>query len=452
MALYADRVKDTSVSTGTGAITLANSAPTGFQTFATAFGVSDITVAYCIADQTGNNWEVGTGVFNGTTGLTRETVLGSSNSGSLVNFTSGTKDVFCTAPAKYLEPGGGYTVNTSANVDLNAASTYNQFFIGGSSSATLPDVTTLPLGYTVHIVNQTSSTLLVDADGTTIFLIPINTGALFTCIRVTIPQDTAWVYATSDLWSTGDGSSAGNTGISGIGAAVHTSGATLSNVANLSTNGPTLLQNGSGSLSIVNGGSTASTLQIIGQTASLGRNRIFSSPALRITAGSTNPITFRTAASATDVDGDGNEQFRVANTASAVNYVQVTGGAAGTGAAVSARGSDSSLALVLQAQGASGTIGFGNTTALNNQAFRVSTGSAVNTGNLLLVTGAAAGSAPSLAAISGTSGTDANIDLALTPKGTGNVRFGTYTGTILTPTGYVEIKDSGGTVRRLLVG
>jgi hypothetical protein len=73
-------------------------------------------VAYCIADQTGNNWEVGTGVFNGTTGLTRVTVLASSNGGSLVNFSGGTQDVFCTAPAKYLD------TFTSANQGVVPAS------------------------------------------------------------------------------------------------------------------------------------------------------------------------------------------------------------------------------------------------------------------------------------------------------------------------------------------
>jgi hypothetical protein len=58
------------------------------------------------------------------------------------------------------------------------------------------------------------------------------------------------------------------------------------------------------------------------------------------------------------------------------------------------------------------------------------------------------GGAPAIS----TQGGDADIDLTLTPKGAGNVRFGTYTGTILTPTGYITIKDSGGTTRRLLVG
>jgi len=116
MALYADRVKDSTSITGTGAITLSGTAPTGFQSFATAFGASPQTVAYCIADQTGNNWEVGTGVFNGTTGLTRVTVLASSNGGSLTNFSGGTQDVFCTAPAKYLD------TFTSANQGVVPAS------------------------------------------------------------------------------------------------------------------------------------------------------------------------------------------------------------------------------------------------------------------------------------------------------------------------------------------
>ena len=109
MALYADRVKDSTSITGTGAVTLSGTAPTGYQTFATAFGSTALTVAYCIQDQPnaitgipGPNWEVGTGVFNGTTGLTRVTVLASSNAGALVSFTGGTQDVFCTAPAAYL--------------------------------------------------------------------------------------------------------------------------------------------------------------------------------------------------------------------------------------------------------------------------------------------------------------------------------------------------------------
>ena len=137
------------------------------------------------------------------------------------------------------------------------------------------------------------------------------------------------------------------------------------------------------------------------------------------------------------------EQMRVAHTASAVNYVQVTGAATGSSPTISVQGSDASAGLVLLSKSAS--IIFQTRTAQGRSFNVLDTGAPVN---YLQVQGNTATNAPILSA----QGTDTNIDLTLTPKGTGNVRFGTYTGTILTPTGYVEIKDSGGTVRRLLVG
>jgi hypothetical protein len=100
MPYIADRVKDTTTSTGTGAITLAGAAPTGFRTFSAAFGAC--VVGYCIDDGAGN-WEVGKGMFNGTTGLSRDVVRSSSNAGALVNFGAGTKTVFCTATAELLD-------------------------------------------------------------------------------------------------------------------------------------------------------------------------------------------------------------------------------------------------------------------------------------------------------------------------------------------------------------
>jgi hypothetical protein len=106
MALYADRVKQSLGVTGTGTVTLTLATTgNGYQSFLTAFGTGTQTVAYCIADQSGPNWEVGTGSYNGSANtLARTTVLASSNGGSLTNFSGGTQDVFCTAPAKYLEP------------------------------------------------------------------------------------------------------------------------------------------------------------------------------------------------------------------------------------------------------------------------------------------------------------------------------------------------------------
>ena len=93
-----DRVKETTTTTGTGTVTLAGAA-TGFQSFA-AIGNSNSTY-YTIVAQTGTEWEVGVGTYTSSgTLLSRTTVLSSSNSGSLVNFSAGTKDVFVAYPAE----------------------------------------------------------------------------------------------------------------------------------------------------------------------------------------------------------------------------------------------------------------------------------------------------------------------------------------------------------------
>lgn len=91
-----DRVKETTTTTGTGTVTLAGAAA-GFQSFSVVGNGN--TCYYCIAG--GAEWEVGVGTYTsaGTT-LARTTVLESSNAGSLVNFSAGTKDVFLTYPAE----------------------------------------------------------------------------------------------------------------------------------------------------------------------------------------------------------------------------------------------------------------------------------------------------------------------------------------------------------------
>ena len=104
MAIYEDRVKDTTTTTGTGSVTLSGTAPTGYQTFAAGFGAVSTQVVYCI--ELSGEWEVGQGIFNGTTGLTRDTVFSSSNANALVSFSAGTKNVFCTAAAVQLSPAG----------------------------------------------------------------------------------------------------------------------------------------------------------------------------------------------------------------------------------------------------------------------------------------------------------------------------------------------------------
>ena len=100
-----DRVKETTTTTGTGTITLGG-AVAGFQSFA-AIGDGNTTY-YTIQDGTAGTWEVGVGTYtsSGTT-LSRNTVLASSNSGNLVDFAAGSKNVFVTYPAEVTITGGG---------------------------------------------------------------------------------------------------------------------------------------------------------------------------------------------------------------------------------------------------------------------------------------------------------------------------------------------------------
>jgi hypothetical protein len=116
--VLADRVRETTTTTGTGTVTLAG-AVTGFQSFSVVGDGN--TTYYTIAGQGTAEWEVGIGTYTsaGTT-LARTTVLASSNSGSLVTFSAGTKDVFVTYPAgRSIIGGEGYTEN-DANIGISS--------------------------------------------------------------------------------------------------------------------------------------------------------------------------------------------------------------------------------------------------------------------------------------------------------------------------------------------
>jgi hypothetical protein len=121
-----DRVQETSTTTGTGTFTLAG-AVSGFQSFSVIGNAN--TTYYAIVG--GSEWEVGLGTYtsSGTT-LSRDTILESSNGGTAVNFSAGTKNVFVTYPAEkgiYLDASG------------------NSIGLGTVTSATLTNATGLPL-------------------------------------------------------------------------------------------------------------------------------------------------------------------------------------------------------------------------------------------------------------------------------------------------------------------
>ena len=121
-----DRVRETTSTTGTGAVTLGG-AVDGFQTFAAGIGNSNTTY-YAISLNSANEWEVGLGTLNGDSStLTRTTVLQSSNSDAAVDFAAGAKEIFCTLPSEkalYLDASGDLAnsgIITNTSVDASAA-------------------------------------------------------------------------------------------------------------------------------------------------------------------------------------------------------------------------------------------------------------------------------------------------------------------------------------------
>jgi hypothetical protein len=115
VAKFEDRVKDTTTTTGTGDITLSGTAPTGFQALGTAFAVGE-KISYAIVGPTGE-WEIGFGVLSTSTNFQRTTVTESSNANALVNFSAGTKNVFHTISADFMDyvPTRGLVVAISSN-------------------------------------------------------------------------------------------------------------------------------------------------------------------------------------------------------------------------------------------------------------------------------------------------------------------------------------------------
>ena len=163
--LVADRVQETCAAPGTGIVTLLG-AVTQYQSFSAGIGANNTTY-YTIADQTGSNWEVGLGTI-GTTGLTltRTTVLASSNSGSVVNFSSGTQYVWCDYPAGKAVYGTGTTLVAPTGTLLPVAN-------GGTGVGT-----STGSGSTVLSTSPTLVTpILGDATGTSLTVTAVVTGA-----------------------------------------------------------------------------------------------------------------------------------------------------------------------------------------------------------------------------------------------------------------------------------
>ena len=222
-----DRVRENSTTTGTGTFTLSG-AVTGFQTFSTAIGNTNTTY-YCIVNQ--GEWEVGLGTVGAGT-LSRDTVLSSSNAGSLVTFTSGTKDVFCTYPSVKsvyrnasdvavltstdVTTGLGYTPlnpannlsdvssNTTARTNLGLGSIATQAsssvsITGGAIDGTTVGSTT-PASVSGTVLRATNGIVVNNMSIGTSYSIPSGYGAmsvgavtLASGVSVTVPSGSRWV-------------------------------------------------------------------------------------------------------------------------------------------------------------------------------------------------------------------------------------------------------------------
>jgi hypothetical protein len=122
--ITADRVLDSSTSTGTGAFVVSGTPAAGYRTFSAVMSVGD-TCYYSIQGQTTSEWEVGLGTYSSANTLTRTTIYSSSNAGSAVTFSAGTKNVFITivaSKAPQLDPSGNVTaLGTPASATLTNA-------------------------------------------------------------------------------------------------------------------------------------------------------------------------------------------------------------------------------------------------------------------------------------------------------------------------------------------
>ena len=200
MALVlADRVNETTTTTGTGLIALAG-AVDGYQSFA-VIGNGNTTY-YTISHQTLNEWEVGIGTYtsSGTT-LSRDTVLASSNGGSAVNFSAGTKFVFCDYPAGkavYEDAANkvsGYAIeNSTIGAVTPAAGTFT------SIATTTGTITTTPSTGN-DIVNKTYVDTLVSSGIT-----------YHQPVKYEVPSTTGNLTATYNNGSSGVGATLTNAG------------------------------------------------------------------------------------------------------------------------------------------------------------------------------------------------------------------------------------------------
>ena len=203
-------------------------------------------------------------------------------------------------------------------------------------------------------------------------------------------------------------------------AAIH-----IANVASGTTNqvflGSPPILNGGGTGPLVNSGTNAS-LAMMAPAGRVGRPGLMvgnidaglyapSTTELAAAAGGAEVLRATATGTVTLGGAPGAQAFSVATPANTVNELRVTGAATGARVTAAAQGSDANIGIDLSAKG-TGTVAL-----LSNGAAAVAASNPASAVNSLLVSGAATGGRVSAA----TQGTDTNIGLDLSAKGTGTV-------------------------------
>jgi len=252
-----NRVRETTSTTGTGAVTLGG-AVGGFQSFAAGIGNSNTTY-YAISINSESEWEVGLGTLNSDSStLTRTTVLESSNSDAAVDFAAGSKEVFCTLPSEkavYLDASddqvGGFaslvadtTPQLGGNLDVNGQD------IVSTSDA---DIDIIPngtgdvnLGADTVQVGDNDADATITTQGTGDLTLNTNNGTNSGTVTIAdgangnitlTPNGTGDVILSADSVSVGDSGAAATLTSNGAGTLTVTTGGTTDLV--LSTNSGT---------------------------------------------------------------------------------------------------------------------------------------------------------------------------------------------------------------------
>ena len=216
-----DRVKETSTTTGTGAVTLGG-AVTGFDTFSTGVGNSNTTY-YAIVNRTVDEWEVGLGTLAADSStLTRTTVLTNSDGNtSAITLSAGTKEVFCTEPASKtmdmtLTTAGDTVYASAANTPARLAVGTARYTLQTNSGGTLPEWAASPqsvlTGTGDILYSSSANTLARLAAGTGTYNLAMNSGG-------TAPE---WVEAFSGISWQSVQTSSPITGVAGNGYPINT--------------------------------------------------------------------------------------------------------------------------------------------------------------------------------------------------------------------------------------